>query len=72
MLDYQYSRTEGLIEVIKSRNGDRLCAALLEEESTFSMHVFRYDEGRIVMDERKTLTEAEFADEFEVRYWIIR
>lgn len=72
MLDYQYTRTEGLTEAIKSKNDGKLSAALLEEESSFSMHVFRYTDGKIVMDEGKAFSEEEFLEEYECRYWILR
>lgn len=72
MIDYNYSRTETLIEALKANEGERLCAALLEEESSFSMHVLRYLGGRIILDEGRAFTEEEFLEEYECRYWVVR
>ena len=72
MFDYQYTRTQALLETIKSRRGEKLCAALLEEESSFSMHVFRFIEGKFIMDESKQYQEEEFLEEFECGYWVVR
>lgn len=68
MTDYTYTRTQTLLEAIKSKSGERLTAALLEEESTYSMHVFRYQNGKIVMDESKWYREEELLEEFVVGY----
>jgi len=70
MTDYTYTRTQSLIDAIKSNN--RLSAALLEEESSFSIHVFRYQDEQIVMDDGKRYREDEFMEEFEFGYWVIR
>lgn len=72
MTDYQYTRTQALLEAIKAKRGERLCAALLEEESSFSMHLFRVFEGKIIMDERKQYQEEEFLEEYEFGYWVVR
>lgn len=69
-MQYTYTRTLSLIEALKSNH--RLSAALLEEESSFSMHVFRYQDGQIVMDEGKCYREEEFLEEFEFGYWVVR
>lgn len=70
MTDCTYSRTQSLIQAIKSNH--RLSAALLEEESSFSMHVFRYQDGQIVMDNEKIYREDKFLEEFEFGYWVVR
>lgn len=72
MIDYNYSRTEALIEAVKANDGERLYSALLEEESSFSMHVLRYLGGRIMLDEGRAFTEEEFLEEYECRYWMVR
>lgn len=72
MIDYKYSRTEALIEALKANDGERLCAALLEEESSFSLHVMQYLDGRIMLDEGRAFTEEEFLEEYECRYWVVR
>lgn len=48
-----------MIEALKANGEERLCVALLEEESSFSMHVLRYADGSIVLDDDKAFAEEE-------------